>query len=186
MSDSPENLRLVLATWPKVPMRLRVPLILSMTYGGVTPPFETEVPNSPVFRAFSQEVLLTTLEDVTEVPDFSLPTEEGVVYWPRLCDLAAAALHARWPEKYPFDVHAPESVRDRQRLVMLNARRRREDGLAGIAAPTGAYRVPAGQMEPCHCRGMGGRVGGSQSGAAPAVRGLVQSPASGRTPSLLP
>ncbi len=142
MSDSPENLRLVLATWPKVPMRLRVPLILSMAYGGVTSPFETEVPNSPVFRAFSQETLLATLEDVTELADFSLPTEEGVVYWPRLCDLAAAALHVRWPEKYPFDLHAPESVRDRQRLAMLNAWRR-ESGLAELALPPVRVRLPA-------------------------------------------
>jgi len=144
MSDSPENLRLVLATWPKVPVRLRVPLILSMAYGGVRPPFETAVPNSPVFRAFTQETLLATLEDVTELAEFSLPTEEGVVYWPRVCDLAAAALHVRWPEKYPFDLHAPESVRDRQRLAMLNTWRR-ESGLVELTLPPVRARVPAAQ-----------------------------------------
>jgi hypothetical protein len=134
LSDSPENLRAVLASWPRLPVSLRYPLIEAIWWNNRGGPFEGEPPKSDVFRAFSQELLLSALEDETELSGLQLGDEMGPLNWPRLCDPAAAALHALRPDKYLFDAHAPLPVRERQRLAILNARLR-EDGLAEKPLP---------------------------------------------------
>ena len=42
---------------------------------------------------------------------------------PRVADFAAAALAARWPDRYRFDFGAPRRLRDRQLRVLRNVRR---------------------------------------------------------------
>jgi len=68
--------------------------------------------------------------------------EHGTVVDPRLCDLAAGILNAEKPGEFVFDRFAPESVRDRQRITILNAERRK-DGVPELPLPQVRPKVPA-------------------------------------------
>lgn len=75
-------------------------------------------------RMVIREILLTAPDDAS---DASVQPD-------RICDQAAASLHRHWPDTFAFDTAAPESVRERQRIAMLNIHRR-EQGLAEMPLP---------------------------------------------------
>jgi len=140
-SDNDESLRAVLAVWPKLPSDLRRDLVQSASQenldGGETPRTV-----SPGRRTFTRHILLMALDDTTEFSGVMMGFEHGTVVDPRLCDLAAGILNAEKPGEFEFDRFAPESVRDRQRITILNAERRK-DGVPELPLPPVPPKVQA-------------------------------------------
>lgn len=60
---------------------------------------------------------------------------------PSTAEFAGAALHRRWPDRYPFDFYAPRPIRWRQLRLLQNAWRQRQ-GLAPLPEPP-APGIPA-------------------------------------------
>ena len=68
-----------------------------------------------------EAALAGALLDTDECLDTSFGRDELTLADPRICDVAAWFLADRWPARYAFDPLGSLSIRNRQRLVCLNA-----------------------------------------------------------------
>ena len=96
------------------------------------PPGEKRVVPPPTLAAI-EDLLVGRLDDDGET---NMTGSRGSVSFdhPRICDLAASALHERWPDKYSFDLSAPAPARDVQVLKCKNVWRAQR-GLEPLPAP---------------------------------------------------
>ena len=83
------------------------------------PPMGGKVTLSAPTLAAIEELLVGRLDDTAETNESGY--RDGVSYsHPRLCDLAADALRARWPDRYLFDLSAGTPARDAQIIQCKN------------------------------------------------------------------
>lgn len=78
-------------------------------------------PASPKTVEATETALVVLLEDTTECFNTSFFRNDKGLSDPRICDLAAWFLSDRWPDRYSFDVEGSLEIRNRQRLLCLNA-----------------------------------------------------------------
>jgi hypothetical protein len=63
-------------------------------------------------RAAVERLLRSAVRDRTPLGDLSIKSGPNDVAEPRVCDLAALILAARWPERYAFDASLAIGQRD--------------------------------------------------------------------------
>ncbi|HZJ17711.1 MAG TPA: hypothetical protein VFD27_21840, partial [Chthoniobacteraceae bacterium] len=140
--DAVESFHLFLRTLRELSPRTRVLLIRRIGGRDFTVQTPTTQRASPATRMLIREILLNTLDDTTGITGEMESAEDGPIAEPRLCDLAAEYLHEHWQETFKFEMFASESVRERQRITMLNIHRREQD-LAELPLPVGRPKVAA-------------------------------------------
>ena len=140
--DAVESFHLFLRSLRELPPRTRVLLIRRIGEREFTVQTPTMQRASPATRMLIREILLNALDDTTEITGEMESGGDGPIADPRVCDLAAEYLHDHWQETFKFDMFASESVRERQRITMLNIDRRERD-LAELPLPSGRPNVAA-------------------------------------------
>ena len=101
-------------------------------------------PSPPTLEA-REKCLVRALED-TEVREGEDGDVNGKSYSdPRVCDMAAAYLADRWPERYKFDISAPPGARERQRIACLNVWRTAHNQPPFTSAELNSPKLPRGQ-----------------------------------------
>jgi hypothetical protein len=135
-------LRVLLDQWPALPLRLREAVVIGLCGRYERDGRRPAAPADPAARVLAREILLTALQTTAPATGLDSDDDDLPCADPRICDLAAHALHQSSPKKFVFDLSAPEPVREQQRVAICNADRR-ESGLEEISALAPRPKVPA-------------------------------------------
>ena len=107
--------------------------VVATETGGSLKPAEAHVDQDSL-RTAVEELLVGALDDTERRMGMSATWGQKSFGDPRICDVAGHVLWMRWPEKYAFDIEAPATIRDRQRVELKNVWRK-ERGLPPLELP---------------------------------------------------
>jgi hypothetical protein len=96
-----------------------------------------------------EDLLIAQLSDTEERGGMTGSIGDDAFTDPRICDMAAHSLAARWKERYTFKFSAPQSQRDRQRVIIENTWRTRHNlQPIPVPQPRNIQPVPHEQIDP--------------------------------------
>jgi hypothetical protein len=106
-------------------------------------------PPSPAVVAARDELLVQALTDTAERRGMSGTWGDKSFSDPRLCDVAGHLLSRLWKQPDAFDLSGTLRTRDRQRVELQNAWRKKQGlELLPLPAPRKVNRLPANEVQP--------------------------------------
>ena len=143
--DSVEAISVLTNGFVSRPLEMRLKVVESL--GEPQSWGQTKETPSDATRGAIEAGLVAALEDTSRRMGMSGSYGDKDYSDPRICDIAAHFLWARWPDRYQFDLAGPLASRERQRLECLNVWRTAH-GTASLPLPKQLARLPREQA--CH------------------------------------